>query len=296
MITGSAVSARKVWVPFKYIQDVNVFLFRFTSRDVRDLHNATIEVHDSLLSPEFTFLTWFPQKTLTFSGFTLLNTVIFLKLRCDWRLDSWVKRNKAWKNNPFGYNNRNMYAYYFLGGRKNLKYKQHGNFTLLKICQKCAKVQFSVKDLRRSFGPPFPKTVTVTKWTPRKHQCKQQHRTGKGVYVTQTSVDRSQLHTYPELFTTQPGKHKLLLAGSWWGNRLRDQKKSCIEVLALLHSHILHVYSRLSSKDTGLFLPVVGHFLMSNLWCMRAVWSWQTGHTEENLSLFSFNTVGKNLF
>ncbi len=197
MITGSPVSARKVWVPFKCIQDVNVFLFRFTSRDVRDLHNTTIEVHDSLLSPpEFTFLTWFPQKTLTFSDFTLLNTVIFLKLRCDWRLDSWVKRKKAWENNPFGYNNRNMCAYYFLRGRKILKYKRHGNFTLLKICQMCADLQFSVKDLRCSFVPPFPKTVTVTKLTPCKHQCKQQHRTGKGVYVTQTSVDRSQLYIH----------------------------------------------------------------------------------------------------
>ncbi len=34
------------------------------------------------------------------------------------------------------------------------------------------------------------------------------------------------IHTHPELFTTQPGKHKLLLAGSWWGNRLRDQNKN----------------------------------------------------------------------
>lgn len=154
------------------------------------LHQGTSEIYiirplrsmTACFPPEFTFLTWFPQKTLTFSGFTLLNTVIFLKLRCDWRLDSWVKRNKAWENNPFGYNNRNMCAYYFLGGRKILKYKRHGNLTLLKICQMCADLQFSVKDLRRSFGPPFPKTVTVTKWTPRNTNAN--NSTGQGkVYM-----------------------------------------------------------------------------------------------------------------
>lgn len=74
------------------------------------------------------------------------------------------------------------------------------------------------------------------------------------------------------------------------------KKKCYAKVLALFHSHILHVYSSLSSKDTGLFLPVVGHFLMSNLWCMRACWSWQMGQTEGNLSLFSFNCSGENIF
>lgn len=57
-----------------------------------------------------------------------------------------------------------------------------------------------------------------------------------------------------------------------------------------LHS-ILHVYSSLSSKHTRLFLPVVGHFLMSKLWCMRAGWSWQTGQTEENTLFFQLQHI-----
>ncbi len=249
MITGSPVSARKVWVPFKCIQDVNVFLFRFTSRDVRDLHNTTIEVHDSLLPPPP------PPPRVHFSH------LIFLR------------------------------------GRTILKYKRHGNFTLLKICQMCADLQFSVKDLRRSFGPPFPKTVTVTKWTP--WNTNANNSTGQGkVYMWPRLLWTGHSYTYtpwtlhhPAWETQAPSGRKLMRQPT-----KRSKQKSCTEVLALLHSHILYVYSSLSSKDTGLFLPGVGHFLMSNLWCMRAVWSWQMGHTEEKLSFFSFNTVGKNVF
>lgn len=141
---------------------------------------------------------------------------------------------------------------------------------------------------------PVHKTVTMTgESTP--HKC-----------TMQTTVQdmEGKVHVWPKLlwtghsYTHSPELSLPPIPGntsSFWQEvdkaTCEGSKKSCAKVLALFHRHIRHVYSSLSSKDKGLFLPVVGHFLMSILWC----WSWQTGQTEGNLSLLSFNCNGETI-
>lgn len=75
--------------------------------------------------------------------------------------------------------------------------------------------------------------------------------TGESTLYKHATQTTARLYTQPRtLLATQPWKHKLLLAGSWRGNRVRDQKNAVLKfwhysILAFcMHTVVCHQRTR----------------------------------------------------